>query len=452
MMGNSRTPKLIAIALAAVLVTGLGGAVWYMTGAQAHDQYQAQEARLRADLRAAADAGFTAEELSPITSRLASIQRAQLPVWAAGVMGAKYNQDQYQQMVALDQGLKARERLVTRKVRDDNDKKLSEIQAGIGHAQQMLTPDSVLAGIVGDLAALQKGESSARGIKDLHAVGGQVAGLRGRLDQVTADQTKENAAIQQAASALGAQAGGNVGTLQNAGNAALAGGRNDATVAAYEAKPGRFPKAGEVNAIYQRLEYYGPKLTAGDAGQVAFAAAALQRYAGQIHQLLIENLGPKHIIVSFQDQHVWAYENGKVVMDTPATTGIWGNTDYGTDFGPMKMIWKDHPHKMHSPYPQGSPHWYPDTMVEWASFFTNTGESIHDASWEPDSQLGPGSQYDLSTRSHGCVHVPLGDAQMVFNWADIGTPVDVYPGDGSPVAQQLTKMTTNDQGVPNSNQ
>jgi lipoprotein-anchoring transpeptidase ErfK/SrfK len=221
-------------------------------------------------------------------------------------------------------------------------------------------------------------------------------------------------------------------------------------VAAYEARPGRFAKWDQMNGIYQRLEYYGSRLGAAEASQVAFAAAALQRYAGQIQQLLTQNLGPKHVVVSFTDQHIWAYQDGKVVMDTPVTTGIWGNSDYGTDFGPMKILWKDHPHTMKSPYPKGSPHWYPDTVVQWASFFTNTGESIHDAYWEPDSQLGPGSQYDLSTRSHGCVHVPLGDAQWVFGWVDIGTPVDVVPFDGTPVDHQLSLMTTNDQGVPTS--
>jgi hypothetical protein len=35
-------------------------------------------------------------------------------------------------------------------------------------------------------------------------------------------------------------------------------------------------------------------------------------------------------------------------------------------------------------------------------------------------------------------------------WADVGMPVIVYPGDGSSVANQLSKITTDDNGVPNS--
>jgi len=135
-------------------------------------------------------------------------------------------------------------------------------------------------------------------------------------------------------------------------------------------------------------------------------------------------------------------------METPVTTGIRGVTVYGTDFGAMKVVHKDHPWTMHSPYPKGSPYWYPDTVVQYATFFTWSGESIHDAAWEPDSLLGPGSQYNASTRSHGCVHVPFNDAVWMYNFAFVGMPVVVYPADGSPVANQHSHTTTDDKCNP----
>jgi hypothetical protein len=233
-----------------------------------------------------------------------------------------------------------------------------------------------------------------------------------------------------------------------AGNDALTNGRNDATVAAYEAKPGRFQPITELMDSYNRMEHYVARLGNADPKQVAFGAAAIQRYAGQVHDLLMQNLGPKHVVVSFEGQHVLAYEGSKVVMDTLATTGIRGAGPYGTDFGPMKVLYTEHPHTMHSPWPKGSPYWYPDTVVQWTVFFTYSGESFHDASWESDYQLGPGSQYDLSTRSHGCVHIPYNLAQWMYGWATVGVPVDVVPGDGQTVAAQLAEMTTDDQGNP----
>jgi hypothetical protein len=36
----------------------------------------------------------------------------------------------------------------------------------------------------------------------------------------------------------------------------------------------------------------------------------------------------------------------------------------------------------------------------------------------------------------------------MYDWAVEGTPVDVYPGDGTPVANQLALMTTDNNGVP----
>jgi lipoprotein-anchoring transpeptidase ErfK/SrfK len=196
------------------------------------------------------------------------------------------------------------------------------------------------------------------------------------------------------------------------------------------------------------MEFYAPRLGSPDVNLVANAAAAMQRYGGSVHQTVFDNLGPKHIVVSFQDQHIWAYENNHLVRETPVTTGVRGDTAYGTDFGPMKIEFRSHPWKMHSPWPKGSPLWYPDIMVQWTAFFTNSGESIHDAAWQSDSTLGPGSQYASWTRSHGCIHVPYSDAQWFFNWAVENTPVDVYPGNGQPVAEQLSEMTTDDHGLP----
>jgi lipoprotein-anchoring transpeptidase ErfK/SrfK len=135
------------------------------------------------------------------------------------------------------------------------------------------------------------------------------------------------------------------------------------------------------------------------------------------------------------------------VMESVVTTGIRGVTDIGTDFGPMKVLFRNHPYTMRSPWPKTSPHYYPDTVVQWTTFFTSA-ESFHDASWEPDSLLGPGSQFNTSTRSHGCIHLPFNLAQWLFGWATEGTPVDVVPGNGQPVTEQLSEMTTDSQGKP----
>ena len=124
-------------------------------------------------------------------------------------------------------------------------------------------------------------------------------------------------------------------------------------------------------------------------------------------------------------------------MDTAVTTG---RPALPTDIGPMSVLRKSTPWKMHSPWGRGSPYWYPDTVVRKVLWFTNTGEGLHDAVWEPLSLYGPGGQY-TSSASHGCIHMPGTTVDFLFDWAPVGTPVIVIPGDGSPTAHQLAADT-----------
>jgi lipoprotein-anchoring transpeptidase ErfK/SrfK len=446
----SRGRILIAAGMmATVAVIGVAGALavlWNQGSYQESRRYQQQHEQLAAQLQAATHSGYTSDDLQPIASGLASIDRATPPFWLGARQG--FYQGQTAQLSQLSSQLKTLEQQLLQQSRDDAGKQVVAVTAAIAQDKQIEVPDSALAPVNQRQTTLAQAQGAAKNISDYRKLDQQAQTLLQDVKNLGAQQQQENQAIQQAAAALSQQAGNNLDAIRKAGQDALTNGRNDASIAAYEAKPGRFASINQLMDAYNRVEYYTARLGSADVSQVAFGAAAIQRYAAQVHQTLLQGLGPKHIIVSFQDQHVWAYANGQVVMETPATTGIRGATAYGTDFGPMKIEFRSHPWKMHSPFPKTSPYWYPDTVVQWTAFFTLSGESFHDASWEPDSQLGPGSQYNASTRSHGCIHVPYGDAQWMYNWAVENTPVDVYPGNGQPVSEQLSEMTTDDQGHP----
>jgi len=133
-----------------------------------------------------------------------------------------------------------------------------------------------------------------------------------------------------------------------------------------------------------------------------------------------------------------------VLVDTPVTTG---RPALPTDIGTMRVLHKDSPWTMQSPWPKGSPNWYPDTVVQMVLWFTRNGEGLHDASWQPVSALGPGSQAGPFA-SHGCIHLPTAAVKTLFDWAPIGTPVVVYPGDGSPVARQTLQQSVDAVGNP----
>jgi len=108
---------------------------------------------------------------------------------------------------------------------------------------------------------------------------------------------------------------------------------------------------------------------------------------------------------------------------------------------------KSSPWTMQSPWPKGSPYWYPDTKVQMVLWFTNTGEGIHDADWEPASAYGPGSPSGPFA-SHGCVHTPSSVMASLFGWAPLGTPIVVIPGDGTPVAAQRAQQSVDALGRP----
>jgi lipoprotein-anchoring transpeptidase ErfK/SrfK len=81
-----------------------------------------------------------------------------------------------------------------------------------------------------------------------------------------------------------------------------------------------------------------------------------------------------------------------------------------------------------SPWPQGSPYWYAPTHINYAMEFLEGGYYLHDAWWH--SWFGPGSNTphklpngSWETGSHGCVGMRIADAERLYAWVTIGTPV-----------------------------
>jgi lipoprotein-anchoring transpeptidase ErfK/SrfK len=135
----------------------------------------------------------------------------------------------------------------------------------------------------------------------------------------------------------------------------------------------------------------------------------------------------KMIVVSTEQQSATMYEKGNVVFNTPVTTG---GPELPTDHGIFHIYLKLSPFVFHSPWPPGSPYYYPPTPVQyWMPF--DGAEGLHDASWRSD--FGPGSNFaptDLGTGNyilgtHGCVNLPFNAAQFVWDWAPVGTTVVV---------------------------
>jgi L,D-transpeptidase catalytic domain len=258
----------------------------------------------------------------------------------------------------------------------------------------------------------------------------------GRLASVADQQAQDDQTVRRTAADL-AGGGASLDTQRGAAQADLATARNEAVLATWLAEPGMDRPAAS-------LDRYGALLASSDSQQLALGIAGTRFFASRVHALLLKGMPAKVITISIHDQQLAALENGKSILTTPVTTGH--VPDLATDMGPMRVLRRDSPWTMHSPWPKGSPYWYPDAVVQMVVWFTATGEGMHDAGWQTQP-YGPGSNLGPSA-SHGCVHVPFDAEKSLFAWATVGTPVIVYPGDGSAVASQLQQRTVDDDGHP----
>lgn len=132
------------------------------------------------------------------------------------------------------------------------------------------------------------------------------------------------------------------------------------------------------------------------------------------------SLGAKAVVIRLGAQTLTAYLNGKPVLRTPVTTG---RPALPTPVGSYRIEAAYSPYTFFSPWPAGSPYWYPPTPVTWAMPFYN-GDFLHDDPGEPAGSYGRNSEYGPYA-SHGCVHVPHAAMAFLFHWLPIGTTVIV---------------------------
>ncbi len=116
------------------------------------------------------------------------------------------------------------------------------------------------------------------------------------------------------------------------------------------------------------------------------------------------NVG-KSIVVSTENQRIFAYENGQMVRSHLVSTGL---PDTPTVKGDFKIYVKYLADDMSGPG-------YFLPQVPYTMYFFQ-GYGIHGTYWH--NAFG-------RPMSHGCVNLPTDEAQWFFNFADVGTPVRV---------------------------
>lgn len=188
------------------------------------------------------------------------------------------------------------------------------------------------------------------------------------------------------------------------------------------------PNAAGLAAQYQSISStFQNARTSDEINAVAGQVTTLQ---GQVTAELNanqcgHNVGAgKVITASLSLQEMIFYQDGCVAQATPITTG---RPQLPTPSGTFSIFYKASPFTMVSPWPPGSPFWYPTTPVAWVMEFAGGGYFIHDADWEADGSYGPGGENDPDAASHGCIHVPTPTMEWAYSWTPVGTPVLISP-------------------------
>lgn len=166
---------------------------------------------------------------------------------------------------------------------------------------------------------------------------------------------------------------------------------------------------------------------AGQANAQALNTSAMEKTATASIHSASKLPGGKLILVSLSKQWMYVYQDGQLLGDVPVTTG---QPSLPTPTGTYHIFLKRSPDTFYSPWPKGSRYYYPPTHVDYAMEWRGGGYFIHDAWWH--TVYGPGTNgwhqdptYGWQWGSHGCISVPHDAAAWLYQWADIGTTVEV---------------------------
>lgn len=143
-------------------------------------------------------------------------------------------------------------------------------------------------------------------------------------------------------------------------------------------------------------------------------------YAGQ--RLKLPNLsrsvdgtvlspGLKRIEIDVSEQHMWVYEDDRLIWDWPASTGL---PRYPTRYGRFQVL-----DKIPMAYSRPWDLWMPDWLgIYWAG---STENGIHSLPIINGQELWRG--YLGSKISYGCIVVGTEEGKQLYDWADVGTAV-----------------------------
>jgi lipoprotein-anchoring transpeptidase ErfK/SrfK len=129
--------------------------------------------------------------------------------------------------------------------------------------------------------------------------------------------------------------------------------------------------------------------------------------------------GVNEIYVSISQQHLWACAGPSLFVEGAVTTGASAltNVHYATPLGLARIHSKTRNVVLRGHDVNGA---WNDPVHFWMPF--NGGDGFHDAPWQT---FPLGSPLYTTQGSHGCVHVAYDVIAKLYDWAQVGTLVDI---------------------------
>lgn len=127
-----------------------------------------------------------------------------------------------------------------------------------------------------------------------------------------------------------------------------------------------------------------------------------------------DDLAGSYIEVSLDNQYLWLYKNGSLVTETDIISGL-PTKERQTYRGAWPIAYKASPFTLSSDI-----YGYDTDVTYWMPFVY--GQGLHDADWQPSF----GGELYKSKGSHGCINLPPGQAEIIYNSIQGGYPIIIY--------------------------
>lgn len=387
----------------------------------AQQDYQAQRAQVLADQSRAIDLGLQPAEYSDLVQQEATTSGQTAPAGTAPFNEARiqFFNRQANDEVQIHEQLRSRIDKLLGQTRSAAQSDVAQLTTNLQKAKQVGVDNQLMVDFDGLSSKAQIEFDDAATVSAYRALTTELKAPLSKLSILISDQETTNTLIAQFAAQIAAQDHGDLTTARSSASASLSQVQSELQTA----KTFQMDVS-VVDAHVQRLAAQLNGATTLTAVQQVHGGLLVQDKV--LQDAMSQNLPDKAITISLREQVLRAYEKGKQVFWSYVTTGRPG---LETDPGNFKVYWKVTPWTMHSPWPKGSPFWYPDSKVQMVMWF-NGGDGIHDAYWR--SVYGPGTEYPHydptgeDNGTHGCVNVPFRNMVWLWNWTPTNTPVIVY--------------------------